>query len=159
VQIPPVGGPPRRSADKMTEPPPVVRKKKLQVASSTRNKPVVQLYVLSNGFTISGLVSVDPRCRAKSPRVEPECRAPGVPAAGIMFFAVNGESRRSSDAEITRPRATAVREDQRPPRRRNLTSKVRRRCAATEISKTPKVCRRSRLLLGCCLLSSSRVCL
>jgi hypothetical protein len=48
VQIPPVGGPPRRSADKTPEPPPVVRKKNLQVASSTRgreaqNKPVVQV--------------------------------------------------------------------------------------------------------------------
>ena len=50
-----------------------------------------------------------------------------------------------------------MREDHRPLRRRNLTSKVRRRCAATETSKTPKACRRSRLLLGCCLLSSSRV--
>jgi hypothetical protein len=48
VQIPPVGGPPRRSADKTPEPPPVVRTKNPQVASSTRaanarNKPVVQV--------------------------------------------------------------------------------------------------------------------
>ena len=50
VQIPPVGGPPRRSADKTPAPSPVVRKKNLQVASSTgaanaRNKPVVQVLV------------------------------------------------------------------------------------------------------------------
>jgi hypothetical protein len=50
VQIPPVGGPPRRSADKTPEPPPAVRTKNLQVASSTRaanarNKPVVQVLV------------------------------------------------------------------------------------------------------------------
>ena len=48
VQIGPVGGPPRRSADKTPNPPPVVRKKNLQVASSTRGrearkKPVVQV--------------------------------------------------------------------------------------------------------------------
>ena len=48
VQIGPVGGPPRRSADKTPNPPPAVRKKNLQVASSTRaanarNKPVVQV--------------------------------------------------------------------------------------------------------------------
>jgi hypothetical protein len=50
VQIDPVGGPPRRSADKTPAPSPVVRKKNLQVASSTgaanaRNKPVVQVLV------------------------------------------------------------------------------------------------------------------
>ena len=50
VQIPPVGGPPRRSADKTPEPPPVVRTKNLQVASSTRaanaqNPAVVQVLV------------------------------------------------------------------------------------------------------------------
>ena len=48
MQIPPVGGPPRRSADKTPAPPPAVRKKNLQVASSTRaanarKKPVVQV--------------------------------------------------------------------------------------------------------------------
>ena len=51
VQIGPVGGPPRRSADKTPNPPPAVRTKNLQVASSTRgrearNKPVVQVLVL-----------------------------------------------------------------------------------------------------------------
>ena len=48
VQIPPVGGPPRRSADRTPKPPPAVRTENLQVASSTRaanarNKPVVQV--------------------------------------------------------------------------------------------------------------------
>ena len=52
MQIDPVGGPPRRSADKTPAPSPVVRKKKLQVATSSstgaanaRNKPVVQVLV------------------------------------------------------------------------------------------------------------------
>ena len=48
VQIGPVGGPPRRSADRTPKPPPAVRTENLQVASSTRaanarNKPVVQV--------------------------------------------------------------------------------------------------------------------
>jgi hypothetical protein len=41
-----------------------------------------------------------------------------------MFFAVNGESRRSSDAEITRHRITALREGQRPLGRQNLMCKA-----------------------------------
>jgi hypothetical protein len=52
VQIPPVGGPPRRSADKTPEPPPVVRTKNLQVASSTRGRKARKKYVVQVLVTV-----------------------------------------------------------------------------------------------------------
>jgi hypothetical protein len=82
VQIPPVGGPPRRSADKTPKPPPVVRKKKLQVASSTggreaQNKHVVQVLVTDKRVRNTRLYTwespnVEQNEHASSPNTRPE---------------------------------------------------------------------------------------